>query len=104
MRKGLLSLCRQVRPQAVLLTDALAIPDFVLKAPFGCYDGDIYRKYFEVLVFISSTFHARSTDTAVAARQVVRNAPQTNENGRPFYYEESVAPLIRGTSQGMSKL
>jgi hypothetical protein len=26
------------------------------------------------------------------------SAPQTNVNGRPFYYEESVAPLIRGVN------
>lgn len=74
VRKSHLKLCREVRKDAVLLTDALAIPDYVLKAPFGAYDGDIYRKYFEV----------------------VTSAPQTNVNGRPFYYEESVAPLIRG--------
>lgn len=48
MRKSHLKLCREVRKDAVLLTDALAIPDYVLKAPFGAYDGDIYRKYFEV--------------------------------------------------------
>jgi len=30
--------------------------------------------------------------------KVVTSAPQTNVNGRPFYYEESVAPLIRGVN------
>jgi hypothetical protein len=48
VRRSHLKLCREVRKDAVLLTDALAIPDYVLKAPFGAYDGDIYRKYFEV--------------------------------------------------------
>lgn len=52
VRKALLKMCREVRKHAVLLTDALAIPDFVLKAPFGCYDGDVYRKYFDVRVFV----------------------------------------------------
>ncbi len=65
------------RKDAVPLVDAFGYADFVLKAPLGCYDGDIYRKYFEVL----------------------RDAPQTHINGRPFYYEEEIAPMIRGISK-----
>ncbi|ELR12034.1 acyl-CoA dehydrogenase, middle domain containing protein [Acanthamoeba castellanii str. Neff] len=86
VRRSHLKLCREVRKDAVLLTDALAIPDYVLKAPFGAYDGDIYRN--SVL-----TNHIPHT---MYNLKVVTSAPQTNVNGRPFYYEESVAPLIRG--------
>lgn len=45
-------MCREVRKRAILFTDALGIPDFVLKAPVGCYDGDIYRKYFEARIHL----------------------------------------------------
>jgi alkylation response protein AidB-like acyl-CoA dehydrogenase len=79
VRKAHLAVCKEVRKDAVLLTDALAIPDFFLKAPFGCYDGDIYRKYFHV----------------------VTNAPAlTSMDGRSFNYKESVEPLIRGVNMG----
>ncbi|RUS24545.1 hypothetical protein BC938DRAFT_473414, partial [Jimgerdemannia flammicorona] len=35
-------LCKETRTDAVPLTDAWAFPDFVLKAPIGRADGDIY--------------------------------------------------------------
>jgi hypothetical protein len=65
VRRAHLKLCREVRKDAVLLTDALAIPDYVLKAPFGAYDGDIYRKYFAVR---HSLTHSSPTHTRALAR------------------------------------
>ncbi|KAF8984907.1 acyl-Coenzyme A oxidase [Entomortierella lignicola] len=38
--------CKDLRNDAVPLVDAWEIPDFVIKAPIGKYDGDIYPAYF----------------------------------------------------------
>jgi alkylation response protein AidB-like acyl-CoA dehydrogenase len=73
-RKAILHICKEVRKDAVPLVDAFNFPDFILKSPLGCYDGDIYRKYFKM----------------------VNDAPQTQTNGRPFYYEKEIKPLLRG--------
>lgn len=41
-----LDLCLSLRKQVIGLTDGFGFPDFILKAPIGRYDGDIYeRKY-----------------------------------------------------------
>lgn len=45
VRRAVTDMCKALRPEAVSLVDALGFPDFVLKAPVGAYDGDIYRKY-----------------------------------------------------------
>jgi acyl-CoA oxidase len=49
--------------------DAFNYPDWLLKAPIGCYDGDVYRKYLDV----------------------VKNAP--NGLGVPRYWKKYIAPL-----------
>ncbi|KAF9999663.1 acyl-Coenzyme A oxidase [Entomortierella chlamydospora] len=41
VRQLFLDQCKDLRKDAVALVDAWAIPDFVLKAPIGKYDGDI---------------------------------------------------------------
>ncbi|OCT53231.1 Peroxisomal acyl-coenzyme A oxidase 1 [Cladophialophora carrionii] len=39
-------LMAQVRPHAVALVDAWAIPDYVLESALGSYDGDVYNRLF----------------------------------------------------------
>ena len=34
----------QLRPEAVALVDAFAIPDYLLDSALGRYDGDVYRQ------------------------------------------------------------
>ena len=36
-------LLRALRPDAVALVDAFAIPDYLLDSSLGRYDGDVYR-------------------------------------------------------------
>jgi len=38
-------MCNQLREQCIPLTDALGFPDWILKAPIGRADGDIYTSY-----------------------------------------------------------
>ncbi|CAJ0834537.1 1120_t:CDS:2, partial [Entrophospora sp. SA101] len=38
-----------LREQVMPLVDAWGLPDFVIKAPSGRYDGDIYTAYFDVV-------------------------------------------------------
>lgn len=71
IRQQIVDSCKDIRPQVVPLIDAFAIPDWVIKSPFGRYDGDIYNKYFEM----------------------VNSAP--NAVGRPSYWEKEVAPLTK---------
>ncbi|KAG0314342.1 acyl-Coenzyme A oxidase, partial [Podila horticola] len=41
VRDLFLQQCKDLRPDAVPLVDAWIIPDYILKAPIGKYDGDI---------------------------------------------------------------
>ncbi|CAG8519941.1 5443_t:CDS:10 [Paraglomus brasilianum] len=46
VKKVFYDLCRKTRKEVIPLVDAWAVPDFILKAPLGRYDGDIYPAYF----------------------------------------------------------
>ncbi|KAG0349450.1 acyl-Coenzyme A oxidase [Podila humilis] len=46
VRDLFLQQCKDLRKDAIPLVDAWMIPDFILKAPIGKYDGDIYPAYF----------------------------------------------------------
>ena len=46
-RHLLVSLLREIRPEAVCLVDAFDVPDFVLRSALGRKDGDVYRALWE---------------------------------------------------------
>ncbi|KAI9301726.1 hypothetical protein BJ944DRAFT_233660 [Cunninghamella echinulata] len=70
-----LELNKALRYQVVGLTDAFGFPDFVLKAPIGKYDGDIYQPYFETIL----------------------QAPKSV--GVPDYHDKYIRPLTERTSK-----
>ncbi|KAI8099931.1 uncharacterized protein BX664DRAFT_273493 [Halteromyces radiatus] len=45
-----LKTCHDLRYQIIGLTDAWGYPDFVLKAPIGKYNGDIYEAYLDTVL------------------------------------------------------
>eukprot|EP00800_Vazella_pourtalesii_P008238 TRINITY_DN21862_c0_g1_i1.p1 TRINITY_DN21862_c0_g1~~TRINITY_DN21862_c0_g1_i1.p1 ORF type:complete len:180 (+),score=37.35 TRINITY_DN21862_c0_g1_i1:474-1013(+) len=47
LRRVLMSLLEQVRPEAVALVDAFDIPDIILRSVLGRKDGDVYRALWE---------------------------------------------------------
>ncbi|KAJ3083691.1 acyl-Coenzyme A oxidase [Rhizoclosmatium hyalinum] len=71
LRETVYSGAKELRADVVGLTDAFGFPDFILKAPIGRYDGDIYRHYFET----------------------VKNAPDCFKTP---YFEDEVKPLLKG--------
>lgn len=68
IRKTVLQLCREIRPDSVSLVDAFNYPDWIVKSPLGRYDGNIYEAYFELV-------------------------NKENPVGRPPYWEADVKPL-----------
>ncbi|GAA6009547.1 hypothetical protein JCM10207_003821 [Rhodosporidiobolus poonsookiae] len=40
-------LCAVLRTSAVLLTDSFNFSDHIINSPLGCYDGNIYERYFK---------------------------------------------------------
>lgn len=72
----LLELLPRVREECIALTDAFELPDAVLNAPIGYYDGDIYHNYFN---------------------EVVKNNPvEPDGAGKPEYHELLTTMLGRG--------
>ena len=47
LRRVILSLLQEVRPEAVALVDAFDIPDMVLRSVLGRKDGDVYKAMWE---------------------------------------------------------
>lgn len=43
LRDGIIQLCESLKPEAVALVDAFAIPDFILNSVLGYSDGKIYK-------------------------------------------------------------
>ena len=46
LRNELISTSWKIRRYSIPLIDAFNLPDFVLKSPFGRYDGNVYEHYF----------------------------------------------------------
>ncbi|KAI8850357.1 hypothetical protein BC829DRAFT_369038 [Chytridium lagenaria] len=68
-KKTVFDMVKELRADVIPLTDAWAFPDFVIKAPIGRYDGDIYTHLFET----------------------VKNAPDCFKTP---YYEKEIGPLL----------
>lgn len=69
-----MELLDEIRPQAIALTDAFNFTDYMLNSPLGCYDGDVYRKYFELVV-------------------------RQNPPGRPHpYFDNVISPVLNRTN------
>ncbi|KAG0046964.1 acyl-Coenzyme A oxidase [Gryganskiella cystojenkinii] len=79
IRQLFLDQCKDLRKDAIPLVDAWAIPDFVLKAPIGKYDGNIYPAYFATV-----------------------NAAQKSYEP-PAYWHKYVAPLVNAPRPGLKK-
>lgn len=58
VRQLFLDQCKDLRKDAIPLIDAWAIPDFVLKAPIGKYDGNIYPAYFATVNAAQKSYDA----------------------------------------------
>ncbi|KAF9316332.1 acyl-Coenzyme A oxidase [Linnemannia elongata] len=58
VRQLFLDQCKDLRKDAIPLIDAWAIPDFILKAPIGKYDGNIYPAYFGTVTAAQQSFDA----------------------------------------------
>lgn len=72
----LLAILPEVRKDCIMLTDSFKLPDAMLNAPIGYYDGDIYNNYFN---------------------EVVKNNPQEADGaGKPPYHEVLSTMLGRG--------
>jgi acyl-CoA oxidase len=79
VRQLFLDQCKDLRRDAVPLVDAWTIPDFVLKAPIGKYDGNIYPAYFATV-----------------------NAAQTSFEP-PAYWHKYVKPMVNAPRPGEKK-
>lgn len=64
------TLSKEVRKNAVALTDAFDFPDWIIKAPLGSSKGDMYENYFNVIT--SSPNHVNTAT----------------------YWKEEVAPML----------
>ncbi|XP_076182436.1 peroxisomal acyl-coenzyme A oxidase 3 isoform X2 [Ptiloglossa arizonensis] len=43
LRNGIVTLCKELVPDAVALVDVLASPDFIINSPLGMADGEVYK-------------------------------------------------------------
>ncbi|PKY41468.1 acyl-CoA oxidase [Rhizophagus irregularis] len=49
IKKCYLKLCKEIRKECIPLVDSWGFSDFMLKAPLGKYDGDVYTAYLDTL-------------------------------------------------------
>ncbi|KAH9249269.1 hypothetical protein BASA81_012996 [Batrachochytrium salamandrivorans] len=49
IRARVSELCRDIRQDAIPLTDSFNYTDFIINSPFGKYNGDIYQSYFDIV-------------------------------------------------------
>ncbi|ANB15717.1 acyl-CoA oxidase [Sugiyamaella lignohabitans] len=76
------SYCKRVREQAIGLTDAFNLSDFMINSPIGNYDGDVYKNYF----------------SKVTRRNNPRKnfkAPYHDQLIKPFLFRKEDSPIDR---------
>ena len=56
VRKAILQLCSDLKPDAVALVDAIAPPDFVLNSVLGRSDGNIYENIYGLITSSPTAF------------------------------------------------
>ena len=49
IRQQVSDLCKEIRKDAIPLTDAFNYTDFMINSPLGRYNGDIYESYFNMV-------------------------------------------------------
>lgn len=49
IRQQVSDLCKEIRKQAIPLTDSFNYTDFMINSPLGRYSGDIYEAYFSMV-------------------------------------------------------
>ncbi|RIA93753.1 hypothetical protein C1645_690450 [Glomus cerebriforme] len=49
IKKCYLKLCKEIRKECIPLVDSWGFPDFILKAPLGKYDGDVYPAFLNTI-------------------------------------------------------
>ncbi|SCU95338.1 LADA_0G15038g1_1 [Lachancea dasiensis] len=79
----LIGLLPEVRKECIALTDAFKLPDAMLNAPIGYYDGDIYNNYYNEVI--------------------KNNPPEPDGPGKPAYHGLLRTMLERGF-QGVENL
>ncbi|SCU88375.1 LANO_0D01926g1_1 [Lachancea nothofagi CBS 11611] len=82
----LMALLPEVRNECIALTDAFKLPDAMLNAPIGYYDGDIYNNYYNEVI--------------------KNNPPEADGPGKPEYHAHLTTMLRRGfqESEDLGKL
>lgn len=56
IQSTILTLCSELKEEAVGIVDSLGPPDEILGSIFGSYDGDIYKKYLARIYNNKNTF------------------------------------------------
>jgi acyl-CoA oxidase len=69
IRQEIVVICRELRPDGVALVDAFNYPDWLIKAPLGQADGNIYEAY-------------------------LNNVKEGNPPGNTSYYWREIAPQL----------
>ena len=74
------SLCRQVRPNVVGLTDSFQLSDMMVNAAIGKYDGDIYENYFDMVKTLNPPANHKAPYSA--ALEAMLSRPSIDERER----------------------
>ena len=74
------SLCKQIRPNVVGLTDSFQMSDMIVNAAIGKYDGDIYENYFDLVKRLNPP--AKDKAPYSAALEAMLNRPSIDERER----------------------
>ena len=68
IQSKVVDLCKEIRKDAIPLVDAFNFTDYIINSPFGRYDGDVYRHYFDLVV--------RNNPPGVGVKPITVRLPQ----------------------------
>jgi acyl-CoA oxidase len=74
------SLLEKLRSQVIPLSDAFNFTDYVVNSSIGCYDGDVYRRFFEHTVRQNPIGNPHPYYQKVIKPVLMRNEPDDQEH------------------------
>jgi len=60
IREKIITLCNEIKNEAIGILDSIALPDHLLNSPIGAYDGDIYNRFIGTVWTATGAFERAS--------------------------------------------
>ncbi|WFD28158.1 acyl-CoA oxidase [Malassezia nana] len=94
-------LCAEVRSFAIPLIDSFEYSDFVINSPFGRYDGNVYREYFDMIRRNNPPLKPHPYFETLVKPLISRKTREVDNVGELMNLDEEIEEIQAETSEAL---